>query len=359
MKIQYLNVVLVISFTISLTRAEEVDLYGQQYFLHGKSTWSKDTLANLNIEKAWKITKGGAKIRIAVIDVGFDIHHKDLPGRWIGKDLMDGDDKPYFLPDYGLDNQHGTACAGIIFAKHNNVGIRGIAPKCIPIYIRINHRNGIETNGVTQAIGEAVKLKARVISLSLLADWDNNLLAAAVKEMVKANCTVIVSGAKSITDEMNWLSIPGVVVVGSIKDKGTWDNENSGRSSYIDVVAPGVKIVTCDHTGNYGQIKQNMLGPGTNTGDHYFITYGINYWSDIYSFDGTSASTAMVSGVVGLMLSVNPELSPVRIEQIVKNTADPSMHGLRKEYKKIDKLYGYGIINAERAVKEAMSIKSK
>lgn len=75
------------------------------------------------------------------------------------------------------------------------------------------------------------------------------------------------------------------------------------------------------------------------------------------SFNGTSASSAIVSGVSGLILSVNPNLSYKQVEQVLKDTADkidPSI-ARYKENGQSD-IYGFGRVNATKAVQKALQI---
>ena len=70
--------------------------------------------------------------------------------------------------------------------------------------------------------------------------------------------------------------------------------------------------------------------------------------------DGTSASTPMVSGVIALMLSVNPNLTPSEIRTILRNTAKKVSgytytNGWNQEV-------GYGRLDAYEAVKAAFKI---
>ncbi|MEM9927813.1 MAG: S8 family serine peptidase, partial [Cyanobacteria bacterium P01_D01_bin.50] len=67
-------------------------------------------------------------------------------------------------------------------------------------------------------------------------------------------------------------------------------------------------------------------------------------------FNGTSASTANVSGVASLVWSVNSDLSAGQIKTIISQTA----YDLGKEG--YDKVYGHGFINADAAVRRALAI---
>jgi subtilisin family serine protease len=77
------------------------------------------------------------------------------------------------------------------------------------------------------------------------------------------------------------------------------------------------------------------------------------------NFGGTSSACPGVAGTAALILSVNPELTWQQVREILKETSekidaengqyDPQGHS---------KFYGYGKVNAEKAVKRALEIKS-
>lgn len=58
-----------------------------------------------------------SKVKVGVIDSGFDMHHEDLSERL---SVLEGYEK-------NTEDDHGTAVAGIISAQNNNVGLRGVA----------------------------------------------------------------------------------------------------------------------------------------------------------------------------------------------------------------------------------------
>ena len=69
--------------------------------------------------------------------------------------------------------------------------------------------------------------------------------------------------------------------------------------------------------------------------------------------EGTSLSTPEVTGLVGLMLAINPDLTPAEAKSILEQTADkdPDMKGKDKT-----NLYGFGRINVDRALKRVETI---
>jgi len=102
-----------------------------------------------------------------------------------------------------------------------------------------------------------------------------------------------------------------------------------------------LRIETTDRTGSSGYANGNYCKAGDNTG-----------------FGGTSSAAPLAAGIAALVRSIDPELSPTQIRNIMRETAD-----------KIDSdnvtyigrqtghsiYYGYGRVNAYGVVKSAQS----
>lgn len=107
-----------------------------------------------------------------------------------------------------------------------------------------------------------------------------------------------------------------------------WGKLGSNFGSALDVMAAGVWSTTTDIMGEYGY---------TVTGD----AYGPDYFGD---FNGTSGATPIVSGVVGLTLSIYPDTTPEFVQNALQKTADDlGTAGW-------DNITGYGRVNAFKAV---------
>jgi subtilisin family serine protease len=104
-------------------------LYPQQYYLNNTGQDGGTAGIDINVEPAWNITNGNSSITVAVIDSGVDRDHEDMGARVLeGFTIRNatGDGEPQNANS--LDTKyHGMACAGIVAASNNTIGIRGVA----------------------------------------------------------------------------------------------------------------------------------------------------------------------------------------------------------------------------------------
>jgi hypothetical protein len=220
---------------------------------------------------------------------------------------------------------HGTNVAGIIAAKTNNgKGVAGIAggnnsqgvtviPYCI------GDENGCHTTFMDDAIEDAVSKGAKIINMSF---GDANILPFYVYQAIMSaynnGVTLVASSGKYVGNTVFYPAKYDIVIaVGGII--GNYRDSNANYGTGLDFVAPSTNIYTTDSLNTYS------------------------------NFSGTSASAPEVTGVIALMLSVNPSLTPSEIKDILKNTATKlstytyDSNGWNQEV-------GYGLINAYDAV---------
>tara|TARA_R110002072_G_scaffold14272_2_gene59359 strand:- start:56557 stop:58890 length:2334 start_codon:yes stop_codon:yes gene_type:complete len=326
---------------------------------------------NVNIENAWDTTTGNNSVTVAVLDSGTDWFHQDLglgtdsyeniflnPGEdaWSnpadpttgngidddGNGLIDdwkgwNFDDNYNDARQGLGGNtffHGTHVAGIVSAKtNNNEGVAGVAGgfnnegvKILTCAVGISGPNGAILD---DAILYAAEIGARVIQLSLS-----------------------VGSSSAIDDAIDMAhDVFGVVVINA-SGNGSSSSGVSYPASHDKVLAVGATTQT-DSRANF-----------SNHGANLFIAApGVGIWStqlnsQYGSSDGTSFAAPIVSGVVGLMLSVNPGLTPVEVKQILQDTAQ-KVGGYNYNWNGSDpghsRELGYGRVDAFLAVQAASS----
>lgn len=297
--------------------------------------------ADVHALAAWTVTKGDVDVRVAVLDEGVDTGHVMLRGSVREEaDFVAG--SATAAPS-GND-AHGTACAGIICSSDGVV--RGIAPECSLVAARIAKSDELKVwifddfdtaDAIDWCWDHA---EADVLSNS----WGGGAPSDAIIRAIDRARTqgrdgkgsVVVFAAGNTQQRIGFPgNLPGVLTVGASnqwderKTKRSQDGEDWWGSNFgpaLDVMAPGVSILTTDITGPPG------YDPGNVTG----------------TFNGTSAATPHVAGTAALMLSVRPDLTEDRVRGIICATADPIGVGRVRN----DRV-GHGRLNAYKAVREA------
>ncbi len=310
---------------------------------------------DLDIYEAWQYATGKG-VKVALIDNGFDLLHPDLQGGFVDQiDLVDYDLNASFNNKFEV---HGTACAGLVAARKNGVGVQGAAFDASLIAIKLigsypsGEDRALYVSNIVRAFWYAKNSGADVINCS----WGTYSVADAVRDVIddvayngrdgKGIPIVFASGNEGRgqwywTDDES--ALPSVIAVGAITDQGdvAW---YSNYGPALDFVAPSggglLRIATTDVRGPLGYADGSFGHP-----DYCYAT-------DFTGFNGTSAAAPQVSGVIALMLQRNPELTRDEVVEILRKTAKkvgtiPYING-RNDY------MGYGLVDADDAVKEAI-----
>jgi len=227
---------------------------------------------------------------------------------------------------------HGTFMAGIIAGNGSASGGRyvGMAPGARILSVKIAGATGAsDVSTIIAAIQWVVSFKTqynvRVLNLSLGTDstqsYSVDPLDYAVERAWQSGIVVNVAAsnrgpsAGTISDPAN---DPFVLTVGAIDDKGTASFRDDVLPNFTgrgptsdgmakpDVVAPGAHIVS-------------LAAPGASITTQFPSTMAAPYRRG----SGTSMATAVVSGLVAQMLSLQPMLTPDRVKYELMSTAHP------------------------------------
>ena len=297
---------------------------------------------DINIEKAWNITKGEG-VRIAVIDDGVDLVHEDLYAN-----LLPGFDA--IKMEYGntsgaceFGDAHGTFCAGIIGAMENDYGITGVAPqaKMIPIrgVLKILDQTVTSTEYLLRSLIYAIDNEVHVVNCSWTDIGDFSIINDYLLDTNSKTILVFASGNGNLPTIANPANQDFALTVGAISPCG----ERTLSASC------GIQSVT---GSNYGP-ELELVAPGvdirtTRPYDTYFIN------------SGSSFACPHVAGVVALMLSVNPDLTREEVHKIICRTAYklPNYtftNDATHPYGSWNEEVGYGLVDAGAAVFRALS----
>lgn len=350
------------------------------------ASWHLNTRRGINVEEAWKITKGRGVI-VSVYDEGIDIEHEDLRDNILGYanfnnldkyeaghiDIVNGttvrlNNYAHNAPAPASDIWHGTSCAGLIAASENDRGSVGVAPEAKLFAVRYASSN---ISRDIEAFYEMANKGSAVISNS----WGtyNNIdegFNKALKELAQKGrggkgILVFFAAGNDGCDMDKYYSTykdstgktqhrcesssrfspindesesPYVISIAASTQYNTIANY-SNFGSAIDFTAPGsgdpASIITTDAMGSKGAIQRTNDLTG-------------NYTT---MFSGTSAAAPIAAGTAALILSSNPTLSKEEVIEILKTTADKLGSTPYKDGR--NDHWGYGRINAGAAVKLA------
>ncbi len=228
---------------------------------------------------------------IAILDTGVDAKHEDLAANYKSiKSKHDTDPQA-----------HGTHCAGIAAAVSNNgKGVASFSVKNNFVKVssvRVLNSFGMGTQqSIINGILEAADNKADVISMSLGGPSDalkRRAYNKAIKYANKAGSIVVVAAGNSNKNAKNYApaNTDGVITVSAIDSeikKAVFSN--TVEDIKMGIAAPGVGI--------YSTVPKNKYA----------------------TFNGTSMATPYVSGLVGLLKSINPQLTTKEVYEILNDT---------------------------------------
>ena len=337
-----------------------------QYFTEGKQ-WALKNVgqippsgtndADIDAPEAWDITKGTINTKIAIIDTGIPLSlpslalcHPDLSNQskiQLGIDCIDLEGSVEYLRGVRDASGHGTHVAGIIGADANNgIGIAGLANGCKLLIVQSINASGIGTGySFLSAVQYAVNNGAKIINFS------GGYASPGSGEITAYN------------DALEYADNNNVLVVVSA------GNENSGGVTYPANLAPYysnvISVTATDHNDIFASYSSQgaevcVSAPGGNglpnndgndiystTPNYSFALQNSPYYvTQEYGYlFGTSMAAPHVSAIAGLILSINPNLYPYQIKDIIQQSAEDKGVTGRDNY------YGYGRVNAYKALK--------
>lgn len=344
------------------------DLSGGFLFGEANSSWH---LNLINAAQAWDVTPGDPNVVVAVLDNAIWIDHPDLTNKIaVAIDLGNGDDDPN-PPEATYMWSHGTHSAGLIAAETNNgIGVSSIGGNISLMAIKLGDdaSDGQSMAAGFEGIVWAADHGADVISMSWGSPQYFQTMQNIVNYAYNKGCVLVGAagnngnGAETQMNPdipINYIGYPAalehVIAVGSC-DLGDNKSDFSNYGTWIDVLAPGGYATAglvgigafsiLSTTYNEAGTAWDMIN-GTTGGAASFGVSG-NY--DL--MQGTSMACPVTSGLCGLILSANPDLTPEELTAILKNTCT-NVNAQNAAF--VDSI-GAGRIDAFAAVTAAMSL---
>jgi len=328
-----------------------------QWNLHNTGVWGTRD-ADIDAPEAWDVTTGSENVTIAIISTGVAMSHPDLknkiwkneaeiPGNGVDDDgngyVDDVNGYEFFLdednPDPTDDIGWGTFAAGIAAAETNNqIGMAGVSwgarimpIKVVRLYVTATARVPYGfVSDLIQGLHYAADNGARVIFVAPIVSSDQFEKVEALRQAVE------------------YATARGSLVIGVVGDQG--QNDAVWPALFPEVLGVGATDYNDELTSfsNFGEaLSDGLVAPGKlilSTCMSYLPACVSTYPQDVHG--QTAWAAAQVAGVASLVWSVNPQLSPDKVRQILQETADdlgpPGP----------DQLYGHGRLNAGRAVRQ-------
>ncbi|MCQ2485451.1 MAG: S8/S53 family peptidase [Clostridia bacterium] len=219
----------------------------------------------------------GKDIKIAIIDTGINLNDEIKRSVYKCIDLSKNQ----------IDNDqfHGTAMANIIASNpKDSKSVLGIAlgSKILSIKINCDSEGNIELEDIIKGIKVAINNQVDIINISIGIQNGNKELENIINTAINSGIIVIAAAGNYIDNDLLYpAAYPNVIAVGS-KSKNSEIISPCGDVKTKVIFLPGENIVTAVDDNNYRSV------------------------------DGTSASCAIMTGIVALMLEKNKNnISPI------------------------------------------------
>ena len=276
--------------------------------------------ADINALMAWEITTGSSNIMVAFLASGLALRAVEFSGRdYQGYNFV-GDNH-----DVTDDNWLGTLVTGISAAKGNNGWvIAGVDWKCRILPVKVVNANYQTSSDWT------------VLGLTYAADKAANVICV-------PHPSWAYKAGSALNDALTYATSKGSIIVACGAPGWGYFNSYPPASDKIILVG-SVDGRNKRLTTAYGRV--DFMAPGERI-------YGLSAFDPNFpSFvSGPIAATALVTGVVSLMLSIDNSLTFQDVYGILKETASDQVGWPYEDTPGWDQYHGWGSVNAYRALR--------
>ncbi|WP_433307837.1 S8 family peptidase [Actinoplanes sp. CA-030573] len=261
----------------------------------------------MKLAEAQELGKGGEGVIVAVLDSGVDKSHQDLRGA-----TVPGWNTARKAPDDNLDTwPHGTGIATLIAGRGHGSGdgLLGVAPRSKVMSVSPTEDPGVAADGIRWAIEHG----AKVINMSFTIGHGDDIMQKAVNEAAAADVVLVAGSGNDPGPVQMPAKLNNVLAVGAV-DRNNKVADFSAYGPELDLVAYGTQMTVARPRNKYALAQ------------------------------GTSDSTALVSGVAALMRAKYPDMSAAEVvDRLTRTAVDRGPKGR-------DDKYGYGQLDAIAAL---------
>ncbi len=319
----------------------------------GQSVFANDPAVagfDINLNQTWNDQIYGNGVLIQVSDDGLEDTHEDLNANFPYLNVS----KNYALTSpftattarpLASDDDHGTAVAGLIAAAGwNRIGARGVAPKSRLMIANFLSGSIAQTQAkfIDQASGDFdisnMSWGGTQNTIDVVNTTYNNQLRSMVTTKRNGKGAIFVKAAgndfqvlcngstsycigNSSFDNDN--VIPYIIAVAAINAEGI-SSSYSSTGSNLWITAPGGEygsdspaMITTDRMGCTNGFSNSLRTTAFEKGDSPENS-NCSYTS---TFNGTSAASPVLTGVIALLLEANPNLTWREVKYILAKTA--------------------------------------
>jgi serine protease len=295
---------------------------------------------------------------VAVVDSGIVADHPDLARMLVpGYDFIsipsisgDGDGIDANPNDEAGSGGsfHGTHVAGTIAAEaFNSRGVIGVAPMARIMPVRVLGVGGGTLFDITQGIRFAAGLSN-----------SSNTLPARRADVINLSLGGSDACSSAEADVFAAVRQQGVIVVAATGNEAApvGSPANCGNVIAVSAVSYDLRLATYSNSGPQtavtapggDQSRNSPAGADLIVSTYAAFQGGVRR-AAYAGLQGTSMATPHVAGVMALMRAVNPSLTPAQVDTLLASGALTQELGAAGR----DSSFGYGLINALKAVQAA------
>ncbi|HZW10267.1 MAG TPA: S8 family serine peptidase [Phycisphaerales bacterium] len=271
---------------------------------------------------AWGLHQGNSSVTVGICDTGVQTNHPDLLlNREEGYNAVDRRWESQG-GQIGPVHSHGTQTTGCAAANGNNgTGVSGAGWNLSHRMLRVSNSSSGSANlsTLTHAALTSIQNGDKVANVSYSGVNSSSVRSTATQ--IKNLGGLLTWSAGNDGAYLNWGNRDNddVIVVGST----TSSDNKSNFSAYgpsVDLMAPGSSVFTTTINSSYGSVS------------------------------GTSFSAPLTAGLIGLLWSSDPSLTPDQVEEILKEGCDDLGSSGP------DNTFGYGRINSYQSLQLTGSV---
>lgn len=312
---------------------------------------------------------GSSNIVIGITDDGCKLDHRDFDGhskfadwgymrgsRLVHRDSIDAD--PAAMHEHGAN--HGTACAGVAAAEADDILTVGAAPaaRLLPIKWQSHQSSLFISSSKMLTVLNFIADKVDILSNSWGSAPDNTWSKSVTDRIAELtvsggrrgngilflwaagnrNCPILHQGDVDIPYTRGFKKNNGQLIWVGVSTSKTFQNSLAEIPGVMHVAALA-STAQRSHYSNYGNAidicaassNLHLYGRVEVRGRNITTASGPHHPNDVStevteSFGGTSSATPLVAGIAALMLSANPELSPLQLQKILQDTASKDLN---------------------------------